>query len=123
MEERKRFTSASNSKLPLCSEIPDSDVVRRVAELMKSGNAERTRISEAEERLDEIKNELAAICEAYEIKGFRHGLNGFEYHGWTSRKTFSKEKAVKLVPADVIDRCYEDGKQFLSVRLVAFDVE
>jgi HD superfamily phosphodiesterase len=123
-EEKKRYLSASRSSLPLCSEFADSDIVKQVAKLLKRGNAERARISEAEERLDEIKAELSAICETYGIeKGFRHGLHGFEYHGWITRKALNKEKLATLVPADVIDKCYEDGKPFLSVKLIAYDID
>ena len=123
-EEKKRFLSASKSSLPLCSEIPDTDTVKHVSKLMREGNALRARISEDDERLTEIKNELSAICEAYRLdKGFRHGMNGFEYHGYTSRKTFNKEKAATLIPADVIDQCFTEGTPYLSVKLIAFDVE
>lgn len=122
-EEKKRYLSASRSSLPLASELPDTEDLKRVVKLMKEANGLRAKISESEERLDEIKTELSAVCEVYNMKGFRHGLHGFEYHGWTARKALNKEKLVTLVPADVIDKCYEDGKPFLSVKLIAFDLE
>ena len=123
-EEKKRFLSASRSSLPLCSEIPDSDTVKEVGSLLKEANDLRVKISEAQERVDEIKNQLAALCEAYGLeKGFRYGMIGYEYHGFVSRKTLDKEKLATLVPADVIDSCYVEGKQFLSAKLIAFDVE
>jgi hypothetical protein len=119
----KRLTSASNSKLPMASELPDTDDLKRVVKLMKEANALKVKISEAEDRLDEIKQELSAVCEVYNMKGFRHGLNAFEYHGWITRKALNKEKLATLVPADVIDSCYEPGPPFLSVRVIAFDME
>jgi len=119
----KRLTSASRSALPMASELPDTEDLKRVVKLMKEANGLKVKISEAEDRLDEIKAELSAVCEVYNMKGFRHGLNGFEYHGWITRKSFNKEKLATLVPAGVIDSCYEEGNPFLSVKVIAFDME
>lgn len=122
-EEKKRLLSSSNSHLPVCSEIDDPETFRAAVKLMKEGNKLRAQISELDDRRVAIITELSAICEAYNMKGFRHGLNGFEYHGYTLRKSLNKEKLVTLVPADVIDQCYEDGKPFVSYKLIAFDID
>lgn len=124
-EEKKRYLSASNSSLPLCSVIPDSDTVKRVGVILKEAVKLKVRISEAEEKLEEIKNEMAALCEVYPeaAKGVRFGMCGFEYHGYVTRKALNKEKLATLVPADVIDQCYVDGTPFLSCKVIAFDVE
>jgi hypothetical protein len=121
-EPRQRFTCAAKSALPVVSEMPDTDDMQRAIRLLREANILRTVVSETEERLEDIKNELSSLCEAYEMKGFKHGLNGFEYHGWQQRKTFSKEKAVTLIPADVIEQCYVDGKPFVLAKFIAFDM-
>lgn len=122
-EPKQRLTSASKSKLPVVSEIPDTDTMQHAVRLMREASGLRAKVSEAEDRLDEIRGELAAICEGYGMAGFKHGLNGFEYHGYQTRRTLSKEKLVQVVAADVIDSCYEESKPFLSSKFVSFDLE
>lgn len=123
-DEKKRYTSASNSRLPLASVIPDTEMMKRAVALLNEDMQLKTSISAMEERTDEIKDELAAICQAYDLKGFRHGLNGFEYHGYATRKTLSKEKLLALgVSAETIDRATVDGQPYLFVRVVRFDIE
>jgi hypothetical protein len=121
-EPKQRLTSASKSSLPDAAEMPDTDASETAIALMREAGMLRIVVSEAEERLEEIKSELSSLCEVYEMKGFRHGLNGFEYHGWQKRKTFSREKAVTLIPVDVLDQCYVDNKPYVSTKFVAFDI-
>jgi hypothetical protein len=119
-----RFTSAANSKLPLASVIDDTETMRHAVKLLKEGVANSAKQSELKERESEIREELAAICHAYELTGFKHGLCGFEYHGYQTRQTLSKERLLALgVPADTIAQAYSEGKPFLSSRLLAFDME
>ena len=122
--EKQRLTSASRSTLPMVSEIPDSDTMKRAIALMKEAAKLKIQVSEAEDRLNSIRTELAAICEAYGTEhGFRYGHVGFEYHGYITRKSFSKEKAVTLIPADVIDQCYTESEPFLLTKVVVFDLD
>ena len=123
-----RLRSASRSTLPKSSEIPDPETFRSVNKMLKEAVALKVKVSEAEERLEEIKNELAAVAMAYDLSGFRHGLAGYEYHGYTSRQTLNKQKLIEKIgangcPASVIDESYEDGKPFLSAKIVVFDME
>lgn len=122
---KPRIRSAANSSLPLVSIIPDDDTMKRAVKLMKEAVAAAARQSEAEERLKEIKDELAAICTAYDLeKGFRHGLVGYEFHGYQTRKTLSKERLLAQgVSAEQIDAAYVDGTPFLYSKVIAFDVE
>jgi len=125
--EKQRLTSASKSTLPSVSEIDDLDTVKQVQRLLKEASALKAKVSEAEDRLAEIRDELSAVCEAYggdsPLKGFRSGLAGFEYHGYVTRKALNKEKLVTLVPAEVIDQCYTEGAPFLLAKFVVFDLE
>lgn len=127
-EKKPRLTSASRSSLPQSSVIPDSETFKQVNGLLKRAVALRAKISEQTEDLDEIKATLASIAAIYELKGFRHGLCGFEYRGYTSRQSLNRQKLVERMsaygaPASLIDECYEDGKPFLETRVVAFDLE
>ena len=123
-----RLRSASRSALPQSSAIPDPETFRSVNKLLKEAVNLKVKVSEAEERLDEIKNELAAVAMAYEMSGFRHAMSGFEYHGYTSRQTLNKQKLIEKVsaygcPASVIDESYEAGTPFLNAKIVVFDLE
>ena len=127
-EKKSRLRSASRSTLPKSSEIPDTETFKSVNKMLKEAVTLKVKVSEAEERLDEIKSELAAVAMAYDLTGFRHGLAGYEYHGYTSRQTLNKQKLIEKVsaygcPASVIDEAYEDGKTFLSAKIVVFDLE
>lgn len=126
--KEKRLRSASNSSLPLVSIIPDTETMKQATVLLKEAGKLKCKISEAQERLDEIELELAAVASAYELKGFRYGLFGFDYRGYTSRKTLDKTKLVaelsaRGIPASVIDSCYRPGEPYLDARITAFDME
>jgi len=122
--KRKILRSAANSSLPVASLIPDPDLFRRSIELLRRAQDLKVKVSVAEEELLSIRDELAAICEAFNLKGFRHGLTGFEYHGYTSRKSLSKERLLALgVSADTIAEAYVDGEPFLSAKITVFDME
>lgn len=122
--EKQRLRSAAKSSLPMASTIPDPETFRRVVELLKEGVALKVKASELEEREKEIKEELAAVAEGYQTKGFRHALAGFEYHGWQTKKTLSKEKLLSNgVSADVIDKSFSESDPFLSTKMFAFDLE
>ena len=125
---KTRLRSASRSTLPKSSEIPDTETFKNVNKMLKEAVGLKIKVSEAEDRLEEIKNELAAVAMAYDLTGFRHGLAGYEYHGYTSRQTLNKQKLIEKVsaygcPASVIDEAYEDGKPYLSAKIVVFDLE
>ena len=127
-DKKSRLRSASRSTLPQSSAIPDQETFKQVNGLLKEAVKLKVKESECAERLDEIKNELAAVAMAYEMTGFRHGMAGYEYHGYTSRQTLNKQKLIEKVgaygcPASVIEESYEDGKPFLSAKIVVFDLE
>jgi hypothetical protein len=123
-EEKKRLLSASGSNLPIASVIDDHDTFARAVELLKKAVRQAAKKSEAEEEIERIKAELGAICEAYGLKGLRHGLNGFSYSGWTTRKTLSKERLLAQgVSAEQIDAAYAESEPFVYARIVPFDIE
>ena len=122
----ERFTSASRSTLPKASAvITDGDTFKQVVGLLKKLTSLKVKSSELKEQTDTVTGDLAAICAAYNIdKGFKHGMSGFEYHGYVTRKTLSKEKLLAAgVAADVIADAYNESDPFLSCRLIAFDIE
>jgi hypothetical protein len=119
-----RMRVASNSTLPIASVIDDPETFRRAVALLAKGSAAVYAIRDAEKDKDEASSELATICEAYSLKGIRHGLNAFEYHGYTARQTLSRERLLALgVPAETIAKAMVEGKPFLSARLAPFDIE
>lgn len=120
---KSRYRSASGSSLPLVSVIDDSDLMKKATKLLREGTAYKVKESEAQDRLDTIREELGAICAAYGLKGIRHGLNGFEYHGYTSRKTLDKTKLLNFISADDLASCYVEGDPYLSAKVVPFDLE
>lgn len=120
---KARYRSASGSSLPLVSVIDDTDVMKRAIKLLKEATTLKVKQSEAEEKLIEIRDELAAVCEAYGLKGIRHGLSGFEYHGYASRKTLDKTKLLNFISADDLASCYVDGEPYLSAKVTVFDLE
>jgi hypothetical protein len=120
---KSRYRSASGSSLPLVSVIDDPDLFKKATKLLKEAVACKVKQSEAEDRVTEIKDELAAICAAYDLKGIRHGLNGFEYHGYTSRKSLDKKKLLNFISADDLASCYVEGDPYLNAKVVPFDLE
>ena len=123
-EEKKRLVSAGNSKLPQASEIPDEDTFQEVRKLLKKAISLRETISEKEDELSDIKERLQVICEAFSMKGFRQGLAGFQYDGFITRKSLSKEALLAAgVAAQTIEDCYLEGKPFVSSKIIAFDFE
>ena len=128
-EKKPRLRSASRSALPLTSAaIDDGDTHRQVVALLREGVALKVQESEIKERLDEIRGELGAIAAAYDLTGFRNGLAGFEYRGYTSRTTLKKERVVDLIsrhgiPVTELAECFEEGEPYLDVKLFAFDLE
>jgi hypothetical protein len=123
-QKRERIRRASNSKLPQASELPDVEIRNRVQKLLKRSTELVRLISESKENLDELESELGAICEAYDLKGFRHGLHSFEYYGWKTRKTLSTAALVANgVSAEVIAASYVESKPFIMQKVNPFDVE
>jgi hypothetical protein len=121
---RERIRRASNSKLPPASELPDADIRARVIKLLKRSTELVVSISKAEEELEQVEIELGAICEAYDLKGFRHGLNSYEYYGWKTRKTLSTTMLIANgVSAETIAASYVESKPFLMQKVNPFDVE
>ena len=91
---------------------------------MKEGEAIKVKQSELSDRMDQIVEQLSAICEACDLKGMKHGKRGFEYHGWTSRETLSVERLVEEgVAAATIAKCRVKGKPFVSYKFILFDME
>jgi hypothetical protein len=123
-EEKKLLRSAGNSKLPMASEIPDEDTFQEVRALLKKALKLRETISEKEDELSDIKERLQAVCEAFSMSGFKHGLAGFQYDGFVTRKSLSKEALLAAgVAAQTIEDCYLEGKPFVSAKIIAFDFE
>ena len=128
-ETKQRLKSASRSALPAASAaFEDSDELKQVAKLLKEAVKLKTVKSEADDRLEEIETELTAIAMIHDLKGFRHGLAGFEDRGWQARNTLNKQKLVAAIaeygaPASVIDACYEKGASYHDTRIVIFDLE
>ena len=125
---KTRLRSASRSTLPKSSEIPDPETFKSVNKMLKEAVALKVKVSEAEERLEEIKNELAAVAMAYDLSGFRHGMAGYEFRGYNSRQTLDKQALIEKMsadgcPASLIDECYKSGASFLDARIVVFDLE
>jgi len=129
MESKQRLKSASRSALPTASAaFEDSDELKQVAKLLKEAVKLKAQKSEADDRLEEIETELTAIAMIHDLKGFRHGLAGFEDRGWQSRKSLNKQKLVARMaeygaPAELIEQCYEEGKAYHDTRIVIFDLE
>ena len=128
-ESKQRLKSASRSALPAASAaFEDSDELKQVAKLLKEAVKLKTVKSEADDRLEEIETELTAIAMIHDLKGFRHGLAGFEDRGWQSRPYLNKEKLIAAMaeygaPASLIKDAYEQGKAFHDTRIVIFDLE
>lgn len=126
--KKERLRSASNSKLPVVSVIPDQETMKQAVALLKEATKLKVKVSEAEDRLEEIKLELFAIASSYDLSGFRYGLAGFENRGYSSRSTLNKQKMIsdlsaRGIGADVIAGWYESGNEFLDARITTFDVE
>jgi hypothetical protein len=123
-EKTTKLKSASMSKLPMASVISDKDTFEMAVDLLKQGADLKAQIELLEVRKKAISEEMAAICGAFDLPGFKHGRDGFEYHGYTTRKSLSKEKLLALgVSADVIAGAYVDSTPFLNVKLVHFDLD
>ena len=117
---RQRF--ASKSTLPIASVITDPDVFNECKDLLREAADLTTRKAADESRLNEIKETLSGYSQAYELRGMRHGLAGFEYRGWTTRRTLSKEKLVENgVDPETIAASYSESDEFLDTRIVVFD--
>ena len=58
------------------------------------------------------------------MSGFKHGLAGFQYDGFVTRKSLSKEALLAAgVAAQTIEDCYLPGTPFVSAKIIAFDFE
>lgn len=126
--DKQRLRSASNSKLPLASAIPDTETMKRAVALLEEGVRLKSKISESQERLDEIETELYAVAAIYDLSGFRYGLAGFEKRGYVTRSRLDKQKLVselssRGIPASLIDACYVSGEPYLDTRITVFDIE
>lgn len=119
-----RLRSASNSKIPLASKIDDPETFRESVALLQEATDLKVKTSELAEREIEIKEQLAAVCEAYSLPGIRHGLNCFEYYGYTTRQTLSKERLLALgVSAELIAAAYVESKPYLNTKINPFDLD
>lgn len=123
-EEKKLLRSAGNSKLPVASEIPDEETFQEVRKLLKRAIVLRAAISEREDELSDIKERLQAVCEAFAMPGFKLGLAGFQYDGFVTRKSLSKEALLAAgVAAQTIEDCYLPGTPFVSAKIITFDFD
>ena len=119
-----RLRSASNSTIPIASVISDPETFREAVAMLREATANKVAQSELKERETAIKENLAAICEAYDLKGIRHGLDCFEYYGYSTRQTLSKERLLALgVPAETIDAAYAAGEPYLNTKINPFDID
>ena len=119
-----RVRRASASKLPSAVDalVDDPDLRAQVISLLEHATAVKVVQSELAEEEDQIKQELAAVCETYKLPGLRFGLNCFEYYGYKVRETLSKEALLNLgVPAETIAAAYKAGKPYLSTKIDPFD--
>jgi len=125
VKSQPRTRSASNSSLPKASaSVSDPDMFKQAVALLKRAAVNKKKVDALKSEDGEIREELAAICEAYGLKGMRHGMSGFEYHGWTTRKTLSKERLLAAgVSADTINAAYSESEPFLSSKILVFDIE
>jgi len=120
----ERIRRAANSKFKSVTEAfeDNPEMTVRSIDLLKSVTQKKIEVSRLGEEIDEATAELAAICEAYSLDGLRYGLNCFEYYGWKTRKTLSKERLLELgVPAETIEAAYAESKPFLSTKVNPFD--
>lgn len=123
-EKKKRLLSASNSALPLISVLPDRKTMNAAKKLMAESADLKVVIDGAEARRKEINEELAVYAEANGLPGFRHGMYGFQYSGWTSRQSLSREKLVENgVDPEAIAASMVDGTPYLNCKVIVFDVE
>jgi hypothetical protein len=122
---KKRATSAANSKLPkLSAALSDQDIFDQAKSLLVEAEDVKRHKKALEQREADIKSELAAICDAYGLPGFKWGLTGFEYHGWKTKQTLSKEKLLAAgVSAETIAAAYTESKPYLSTEITLFDQE
>ena len=124
MSERKRLRAASNSTLPLASVIPDEEIFQEVRTLLKQATANKVKIDELEDKQNQIKDKLMTVCEAYDLPGFRIGLNMCEYQPWHTRRTLSKERLLANgVSAEIIAASEIESKPFRSIKIDPFDIE
>lgn len=120
----ERIRRATNSKYRAATDAfeGDPEMLMEAVDLLKTITQEKVQISALTDSLAENQGRLAAICEAYSLDGVRHGLNCFEYHGWQTRKTLSRERLLELgVSAEIIEAAYTESKPYLSTRIVPFD--
>jgi hypothetical protein len=67
----------------------------------------------------DIKKELAAISQKYDVAGMRHGQLVTYYGGMKTKKTLSKTKLVENgVDLDVIEASYSESAPYPDVRVV-----
>jgi hypothetical protein len=119
-----KLTSASKSSLPSLAELDDSELRSRARDLLRRATTLKSEIAEREEELQAARLELAAICDTSGMpRGFKHGRFGFEYHGYMSQRSLNKQKLAMKVPAEVIESCYEDGRPFMSAKILFFDLD
>lgn len=124
---KRKVRAASNSRYQLVSVIPDQSDMDRAKALLTENLQLATKKSEIESRLEEIRLELASICLAHNLPGFRYGLIVFECHGYKTKSNLNKgllssRLAQYGVPASVIGECYVEGESYLSCRSTVFDM-
>lgn len=116
--------SAANSTIPEVTVIDDREIMKTAMALLRKATMVKIQMSKLEEQERQIKDELNAICTAYNLPGLRHGLNCIQYDGWQTRKTLSKEMLLANgVTAEQIANSFAESKPFQMAKIVPFDIE
>ena len=119
-----KLRAASKSSLPEAVHVLDTDMFAELYFDLQQAQKLRAEISSKQEDLEELQTKLNASCEAYGLaKGFKIGKLGYEYHGWTTRKTLNSDLLLEQgVSAEQIAKSYKDSKPFISAQFVDFDL-
>jgi hypothetical protein len=116
-----RIRRSDNSSLPLASVLEQSQMDAAVA-LLKQSYKLKQQEDKIKEQLEEIKLELSGLCAGLELNGLRWGKSGFEYRGYVTRKTLSKELLLENgVEPETIAASYKESEPYLDTRFVVFD--
>ncbi len=116
-----RVRHAENSSLTPTDSIADGDVQTEIENLLMSAASLKMHIDTRIKEMDRVKDRLAVLCEAHSLaNGVRNMHTGFEYHGWKTRKTLSKELLLNHVTAKVLDSCYKESEEYLDVKIIVF---
>lgn len=109
---------SSGSSLPLIS-VLDQGTMDAAKQMLLEAQEIRGRMDTDAERLDEIKQSLVGIADAFGLAGLRYGTIGLEYHGMKTKRTLDKALLLEYgVKAQTIAASYSESKPFVSSRFV-----